>query len=205
MEFEEKEKKLIWRGAAGPNSLREKLRDVTHGKPWADIEFLDWQDKENIKDSLLPMEEHCKYQFIAHVEGKSYSGRGKYLHNCHSVVIAHKLDWIEAHHGALSASEPEQNFVEVDRDWSDLADAMQHLLQHPEEAKRIADNGVRTFRDRYLSPAAEACYWRRLVRSWSSVANFTPEFFSDGDRKQTWRGVPFESFALKGSLQWEIY
>jgi hypothetical protein len=196
--FESKEKKLVWRGAANPNALRQKLSDLTKGKSWADIVLLDWGNKESIKEKLLPMEDHCKYMFLAQVEGRSYSGRGKYLQNCRSVFVAHKLDWIEAHHAALVASGPEQNFVEVKRDWSDLESSMQHLLDNPQEAKRIADNGVSTFRDRYLTPAAEACYWRKLIRGWASVS-FTPEFYNDTQRTQ-WRGVPFESFALTGSM-----
>lgn len=54
---------------------------------------------------------------------------------------------------------------------------MQHLFSHDDEAQRIADKGVQIFRERYLSPAAEVCYWRRLIREWKKVISFKPEFF----------------------------
>ena len=47
---------------------------------------------------------------------------------------------------------------------------------HQDEAQRIADNSVATFRDRYSTLASEACYWRELVRQYSTVA-FVPEPF----------------------------
>lgn len=102
----------------------------------------------------------------------------------------------------MVSSGPEQNFVQVKRDWSDLEEKMEWLISHPEDAARIARNNVNTFRDRYLTPAAEACYWRRLFQAWSDVA-FEPEFFEVGsDGGQKWRGTPYESFSLMGTLDW---
>jgi hypothetical protein len=63
---------------------------------------------------------------------------------------------------------------------------MTDLLAHPDKVKRIADNSVKTFRERYLTPAAEACYWRQLVRAYAEVA-FVP-------RRDEGRGVRWETF-----------
>lgn len=84
------------------------------------------------------------------------------------------------------------------RDWSDLEEKLDYYLEHTEEAQRIADNGVATFRDRYLTPAAEACYWRRLFDGWAEVS-FTPEAYEtvtneDGVEESKWRGMSFEEF-----------
>lgn len=127
--------------------------------------------------------------------GHSYSGRGKYLQNCNSVVIMHKRTWFESHHPLLISSGPAQNIVEVETDFSDLEEKVLYLLQNPDRAQQIAKNNVDTFRDRYLTPAAQACYWRRLLRSWADVS-FKPEAWEVEERtgaKMT-RGVPFESF-----------
>ena len=68
---------------------------------------------------------------------------------------------------------------------------------NPQIAERIADNAVRTFRDRYLTPAAESCYWRHLVRQYASVLDFEPVLFATGrDGKLTPRGTPFETWLL---------
>lgn len=61
------------------------------------------------------------------------------------------------------ADGPNQNYVAIRRDFFDLEWQVQRYLNDPAAAQLIADNAVATFRDRYTSPAAEACYWRRLI------------------------------------------
>ena len=128
--------------------------------------------------------------------GRSYSASLKYRQACRSVVIAHKLQYIQHHHYLLSSSGPHQNFVEVERDFSDLATAIGGLLADQEHAKRIADNSVATFRERYLTQAAEACYWRALWKGWAAVSP-TPTLWvvTDKNTRQR-RGMRFESFLL---------
>jgi hypothetical protein len=127
--------------------------------------------------------------------GRSYSGRGKYLLNCESVTIMHKSEWIEPHQSVLVPSGPDQNFVQVERDFSDLESKIQQLLHDSQLAKTIAQNSAKTFRDRYLTPAAQACYWRQLIRSWAEVS-FRPKPWVLIDGKKQLRGVPFETFVL---------
>jgi hypothetical protein len=86
--------------------------------------------------------------------------------------------------------------LQVARDWSDLDEKMDWLISHPADAARIARNNVKQFRDRYLTPAAEACYWRRLITEWGTHS-FEPEFYEMKDGKRQWRGNPFENFGLK--------
>ncbi|KAL4938981.1 glycosyl transferase family 90-domain-containing protein [Aspergillus oleicola] len=157
--WESKQHQLVWRGKPSfAPKLRRALMNATRERSWADVQPVDWKRKSN----LLRMEEHCRYMFIAHVEGRSYSASLKYRQACRSVIVAHQLQYIQHHHYLLVASGPHQNYVEVSRDFSDLADQLEGLLGDPERAERIADNSVRTFRERYLTPAAESCYWRAL-------------------------------------------
>ncbi|RAL13477.1 DUF821 domain protein [Aspergillus homomorphus CBS 101889] len=171
--FQSKRKQLLWRGATAPNpSIRGTLLKATQGKSWASVRVLDW---DNPDGHFLPLEDHCRYMFLAHTEGRSFSGRGKYLLNCKSVVVSHPLRWVEAHHAALvAAPHPEANYVQVADGWADLEEKMRWLIDHPVEAERIAVNAVAVFRDRYLTPAAEACYWRELVTGFASVLAFEP-------------------------------
>lgn len=82
---------------------------------------------------------------------------------------------------------------------------MEYLLSHPEEARRIAENSVRTFRERYLTLAAEVCYWRRLFGGYSSVWNGTSSStggegtLTPSRQQQQQRGLRYESFVLLGS------
>ncbi|KAA8648060.1 uncharacterized protein ATNIH1004_003943 [Aspergillus tanneri] len=57
-----------------------------------------------------------------------------------------------------------------ERDFLDLPDKVQTLLEDPALAERT-NNSVATFRDHYLTPAAEACYWRSLRGGWTSVSS----------------------------------
>ena len=128
------------------------------------------------------------------IPGRSYSASLKYRQACHSVIVAHKLQYIQHHHYLLVASGPYQNYVEVERDFSDLSRKIEPLVNNTAAAQRIAENSVKTFRERYLTPAAEACYWRSLFEGYRSVWNSTVSSWSDRTGKE--RGLRYESFLL---------
>lgn len=69
--FEDKEKKLVWRGKLSfAPKLRRALLDTARNETWSDVKALDWSNKEN----CMSLEDHCRYKFIAHAEGKFVSG-----------------------------------------------------------------------------------------------------------------------------------
>ncbi|KAF2401047.1 hypothetical protein EJ06DRAFT_556497 [Trichodelitschia bisporula] len=194
--WDNKDTRLVWRGATKTNALREALVRVSKGKAWSDVQEIKWNDEELMKQTALSIPEHCNYRFVAHTEGHSYSGRGKYLLNCHSVSVVHEPEWIEPHTHLFIPSGPQQNVVAVRRDFKDLNKQMKSLMRQPERAQQIATNSVATFRDRYLTPAATACYWRDMFRAWASVS-FEPQLFEivEGERRE--RGVSFESWVTE--------
>jgi hypothetical protein len=197
LEFKSKKKQLAWRGSVSTNpTIRGALLDATRGKSWASIREINWSDPADVQAIALPMEEYCRYMFLAHAEGRSFSGRGKYLLNCNSVVISHELTWLEAHHGALIAEGPDANYVRVSSDWSDLERKVEHLIDNPGVAERVASNAARTFRDRYLTPAAESCYWRYLIREYGRASGFEPVLESTKKGKVVRRGVLFDTWVL---------
>lgn len=197
--------KLVWRGAVMDLLVREALFDASAGHEWSDIKILNWAlEAEGQTHDVLTMDEHCQYKYVAHTEGVSYSARLQNLQNCQSVVVSHKLKWIQHHHHLMVKSGPEQNFVEVGADFSGLDIAMAMLIDDDEMAKRIALNSVKTFREHYLTPSAETCYWRKLIRGWASVS-FEPEFYTKGKGKDVqWRGLPIESFFLMRERDWDL-
>ena len=202
--YEEKHKKLVWRGARG-NSFRQTFLNVTEGVDWADTHDIEWHNPEMREKYLLSMSEHCRYQYVAHISGNSWSGQGKYAHNCESVFVTHEtaLKWTEIFTAAIEVDGEGQNVVLLHDDWDDLASTIDNLMHHqPEKARRIAKNAKDTFQDRYLTPAAEACYWRELFRQWSTIS-FEPNLYKEDNK--TWRGTPFESVALLQKTEWEAY
>lgn len=68
---------------------------------------------------------------------------------------------------------------------------------HPEDAERVAENSIRTFRDQDMSNGAETCCWRELIRAWAEVTDNVDE----PTGKEL--GVRWESFMLMGQLEWD--
>ncbi|KAI8957343.1 glycosyl transferase family 90-domain-containing protein [Daldinia sp. FL1419] len=199
--WDDKENKLCWRGSLAVNrKLRAALIKASEGYDWDDVEAIDWHNRSNI----LAMREFCRFKYVAHTEGNSWSGRLRYLQNCESVPIIHKLNYIFHYHPLLKDSGPHQNFVKVRRDWSDLKAQMDGLTADPDRARKIATESARVFRDLYLTPAAEACYWRRMIRNWRAVMDFEPRRYEtnkNGDKVR--RGVSWERFAFRQEKSFE--
>ena len=182
----ERTQKMIWRGNPLTNpTLREALLNVTRDKPWADVQPIAWED-DHITGPAVSMPDHCRYALNVHTEGVSWSGRLKFLLNCHAVTAVHSLEWRAFYYHLLKFDGAKQNVVATKRDFSDLETTAQQLLGDSEKMQRIADNGAAMFRDRYLTPAAVSCYWRQLFRSYAEVA-FVPS--KEGDQ-----GVAFEQY-----------
>ncbi|KAK4547019.1 hypothetical protein LTR36_001240 [Oleoguttula mirabilis] len=188
----DKKQKLVWRGVDWTNpEVRGALLNATMYEPWADVKKMTWS---NTSDKMA-LEEFCRYGYVVNTEGRSWSSRLLHLLNCDSVPVSHDLAWVAHYYHLL---EPDVNFIPVHRDFSDLGEKMRFFVDNPHVAQGIADSARTTFRERYTTPAATACYWRRLLRSWSSVA-FKPEGYepvggSMSHREQGIRGITFEEF-----------
>ena len=193
VDFEDKTPQLVWRGNQGTAPHRSPFVEATKGKDWANVSGIDWGHIDDDKSSFLSLWDHCRFQMVMDISGRSWSGKGKYIQNCESVYVTHTPKWLKTTTYALEVEGPEQNFVQLKEDWSDLEGKVKEVLESPSMAKRIAKKGVEDFRDRYLTPAAEACYWRALIRGYGRVS-FEPNLYEkDGT---TLRGAPFEAVAV---------
>jgi len=110
----------------------------------------------------------------------------------------HTPEWVEPHTHLFKTEGPDQNVIAVERDFSDLESKIKYYRNHDDEAKHIADNSVAVFRDRYLTPAAQACYWRKLFNAWSTIS-FEPKLYSevkghDGRKRKKTRGTTYETY-----------
>lgn len=261
--FASKAARAAWRGTAWFNSvgsprLRGDLLAAARGKAWADVEALRWDGARGgaggaggfgggrTASNALPVEDFCRYRYVLHTEGVTYSGRFQFLQLCASVVITPPLGWLqhathlvrpvfsdtlllgaEGEEGGERGGEGEEqgqgqgqgegrtrwepdpatrrawpvsyapeeaNIVFVRPDWSDLEEVILWLEAHPGVGEGIARRQRATFAGGgYYSPAAEACYWRALVRGWSEVVRVDEgrlEGVAAGD------GQTFEAFVL---------
>ncbi|KAJ3114618.1 hypothetical protein HDU96_001872 [Phlyctochytrium bullatum] len=178
--------KLFWRGALFGRPIRQDLLESTRNQSWADVDEIVWKDLSNAhsadstkKDDYRTAAEHCDYMYLMHAEGHSYSGRLKYLLLCRSLVLMHQLTFIQHFHHLLDGNpkSPNQNVIIVPTPFKEnLGKVMETLLElkGSEWEKRVLDNAWNELREKYLSPAAIACYWRRMIKEYSTVMNYKP-------------------------------
>jgi len=218
-DFLDKVPKVIWRGSQDVgqgHDAREGLVHFTKNQRWSDVQTMKWSNKSDIDANFLNVEDHCGYTYTAYTEGNTPSSRLNYLLNCHSVPLIHELEWTEHYSHLLLPGGNEQNYASLKRDCSDLPRKMKNLAESANlpRVQAIADNARQMFRERYLTPAAEACYWRALIRDWASVQGFEPEILEKraieddwwgGKRsKRTFRGAPFESYVIMEQVAWQL-
>jgi hypothetical protein len=71
---------------------------------------------------------------------------------------------------------------------------MLSILSNLALTAKIARNSAEVFRDRYLTPAAQACYWRSIVKGWTEIS-FAPELWEmSPSGTSRMKGVPSETF-----------
>lgn len=139
------------------------------------------------------------------------SGRLRYLQNCKTVIVTHRPRWV-LHYTHLfngNWSSPDQNVVllpypvepgqagppavkdeDPARSWDALPETMATLLADDTKARQIAETQYAFFRNRYVSPASATCYWRKAIRSYAAVQNYTVAL--------TGTETSFESWVLRG-------
>lgn len=198
LDWEQKKSRLLWRGGMNDVSQHGGFLDATSGASWADVQAISHHHSED-RDQL-DMSEHCKSKYLVHTETTSYDGQLKYLQLCKSVILVPSpARWTTYHSHLMQKDGPEQNYLAVKNDWSDLEDKVRHLQSWDTLGERIAKNSVATFRDRSLTPAAEVCSWRRLFKGWAEVLAFEPELYEvdedDGTKRE--RGVLFERYLMQ--------
>ncbi|TGJ83473.1 hypothetical protein E0Z10_g5292 [Xylaria hypoxylon] len=109
LSFSQKIPRAVWRGTTWFNNpragrLRQNLVRAfgpdspgAGSHPWADIEALDWSPAGNglNASNALRIEDFCRYKYIIHTEGVTYSGRFQFHNLCASVVITPPVAWIQ--------------------------------------------------------------------------------------------------------------
>lgn len=80
------------------------------------------------------------------------------------------------------------NTIYINPSFSNLEDTILFLQANPDVAKHLAQNQRDSvIREGYLSPAAETCYWRALIKGWASVAVVDEGWGSNfGQRYEEW-------------------
>ncbi|TDZ67250.1 hypothetical protein CTRI78_v003113 [Colletotrichum trifolii] len=100
--FHKKSARAVWRGTAwfnngassNPRSRQELLR-VTKDASWADVQALEWINNGEDATNAINIADFCRYKYIIHTEGVSYSGRLHFHQMCESVLISPPMEWVQ--------------------------------------------------------------------------------------------------------------
>ena len=198
-----KKNQLFWRGAAKMNPEREHLVRLSeqHNTTWGNVRDINWGDLK--EDDRYDMADHCRFKFLAHIEGARYSARLKYLQHCKSVIVTHEQKWTTHLSHLLNDDGVGRNVVVVSSGFKGVEKVMEDLLLNEEKAEKIAKNSQETFGKLYGRLGAEVCYWRQLIRGYHSI--MTPEFqrsVSSGYDTKSMKD--YESVMLMGKTEWAI-
>lgn len=197
--WNDKKDQLFWRGNVDMHPERQHLVSISdqHNQTWGNVRHIDWANLK--EDDRYDIADHCRFKFVAHIEGARYSARLKYLQHCNSVIVTHKQRWTTPLSHLLKSEGVEQNVVIVGSDFAKVEKVMEDLLLNKEKAVKIARNNQETFGKKYGRLGAETCYWRELIRGYHSI--MTPEFQDSVSSK----GVKdYESVMLMGGTEWDL-
>jgi hypothetical protein len=171
--FDKKESKLFWRGAQ--TGQRDKFVSITEKyRQKMDVSFMNWERSEfqalPIHKEYRTLEQHCDYKYLLHLEGKTYSGRLKYLLLCGSPVIFAKIaGWEEFWYHLLTHQE---NIIILDSvDEVLLLNLTNYLLENSERASCIGING-RNLVLKYLNEQAIICYMRNVFLTYGKLVDY---------------------------------
>ncbi|KAK9836907.1 hypothetical protein WJX74_010911 [Apatococcus lobatus] len=78
-------------------ALRDTPQEVSENPLW-NVKIIDWAGD---KSSFVSVLDHCKYRYLLHTAGNTYSGRMKYLPFCGSAIVMPHSPWEEFWYGML--------------------------------------------------------------------------------------------------------
>jgi EGF-domain serine glucosyl/xylosyltransferase len=168
--------KLMWRGARTGD--RQWLTDIGERKndSTLDIEFIQWKPgklSSLYSDNFKTVHEFCRYKYLLHQEGWSYSNRLKYLMLCGSPVIYAKFHgWEEYWYHLLKPDHNILLFKDKGNEQS-FRNVTRSIMQNDEKAILVGNNG-RALIEQYLSEQAILCYFRNVLIRYAKLFAYKP-------------------------------
>ncbi|KAK8862687.1 DUF821 domain-containing protein [Apiospora arundinis] len=174
-------------------SRREEMKSASTTNEWDSFSLTNNPRRD------LSAPDVCRHRVLIHPDSQSTFNRLDSL-LCASVNVLPSPKWVHLYHG-LMYSKPLnngsrdsgaefQNVALVEKAGPDLEKGTPDFLRNTKIAKTIASNTVETFRHRYLTEAAAACYWRELIHTYREVS-YSPKVYNETDPR---RGIPLKEF-----------
>ncbi|KAF1962517.1 hypothetical protein CC80DRAFT_462678, partial [Byssothecium circinans] len=206
-----------WFNSLGNPQLRQDLLRVARGREWADVEALNVSTGMPIEDfcgykyvvytegitysGRLPYHQACESVLLTapltHLTHTAWWMKPIFAEDLMASFVNPATPSKEPNSGkeyTIPSLLPttkdwrEANAVYTSRNFDDLEATVSFLHQQPHVARRIARNqrGL-VAKYGYMSPAAETCYWRGLIRGWASRAEVDEGWVDEmGERYEMW-------------------
>jgi len=192
LKFEERTSKAFWRGIFN-NEGRTWFHSLSVKYPnLVDVQQNVWSKHDNAlplvgSEAYTTLEDHCKFKYLLHIEGGSYSSRLKYLLLCGSTVIYDRGNhWDEYWYHLL---EHNQNVILFEKrgNEDEFKKLHEFLSKNEDKAKEIGNQG-RQLVSHYLSENAISCFWWKILDEYGKLIGYKPTLHPDA--------IPMEDYLL---------
>ena len=192
LKFEERTPKAFWRGVFN-NGGRRWFHSLSAKYPnLVDVQQNVWSKHDNAlplvgSEAYTTLEDHCKFKYLLHIEGGSYSSRLKYLLLCGSTVIYDRGNhWDEYWYHLL---EHNQNVILFEKrgNEDEFNKTLDYLRKNEDKAKEIGNQG-RQLVSHYLSENAISCFWWKILDEYGKLIGYKPTLHPDA--------IPMEDYLL---------
>ena len=151
LSLQAKEDRIIFRGAVHGKPMRAQFFEKFYGQPKFDLQdtstnsVYNNQMRQRYETSLYG---HLKYKYIMSLEGNDVASNLKWVMNSNSLAVSPPMrceTWFME--GTLR---PNEHYIEVRPDFSDLLERISYYNEHPAEAAEIVENAheyCRRFQD----------------------------------------------------------
>ena len=148
LSFAEKKDQAIFRGKIACKDIRVQFVEKFFGNSRFDIGTIDLI-KPEWKSDKISIYDHLKYKYVIALEGNDVASNLKWIMSSNSIAVMPKPyyeTWFME--GTLK---PDNHYIEVKPDFSDLEEKMDYYTAHPDEAQAIINHAheyVEQFKDK---------------------------------------------------------
>lgn len=139
--------RLFWIGNPKTHPTRERFLQLAAADARIHAAGLQWGTTTAAPESrrlqaqgaaFVSLADHCRYRYLIDLQGVGYSGRVKLLLFAGRPLFLQHRRWREFFYDDLV---PFEHFIPVAEDLSDLSSRLDWAEAHPEQARRIAEQG----------------------------------------------------------------
>lgn len=136
--YEDKDDRVIFRGKVPGKEKRVRFFEQYFGDKRVDLGCTSRHGRPEWRTGKLTLREQLQYKWILALEGNDVASNLKWVMSSNSVAVMPEPEyetWFME--GRLI---PDVHYLRISRDFSDLHERLDYLLNNPEEAKRIVRN-----------------------------------------------------------------